>query len=84
MGSNKEATPTPKRKRKSRWSDAPSTSEDQKIAVAMSSFSQPVGTQISAEQQQQLLEQQEVGIYINALYCTIYTMLTMQCIICIQ
>lgn len=54
-------TPTPKRKRKSRWSDAPS-SEDQKIAVAMSSFTQQPVPQISAEQQQQLLEQQEVSI----------------------
>ena len=51
-----------KRKRKSRWSDAPS-SDDAVITQAMASFSEP--QQLSKEQEMQLQEQLEVCSFIT-------------------
>ena len=54
-----------KRKRKSRWSDAPpgQLQEDKMISEAISSFDQPSVAQMTPEQIRQMIEQQEVNRY---------------------
>lgn len=55
-----DSVPVPKRKRKSRWSEAP-TKDEQEVATVINSFSNPLKSQLTPEQFRQLLEQQELN-----------------------
>ena len=72
-----DSVPVPKRKRKSRWSEAP-TKDEQEVATVINSFSNPLKSQLTPEQFRQLLEQQEVLNKSVCYYLFVYIQLNKQ------